>query len=123
MNVGFLDQQEIVSKVLRSQVCSPSLRTQLPTVRTRNVSRSLGLYPAKTCWKVLPYPYVCQVCLFVCQCSPGAGCGEPASLMSDQRSQSGGITTHRALSLCAGAYPCGRRQKPYLLTGRAGQVC
>ena len=58
---------------------------------------------------------MCATYVCVCLTSlPGVAPGDRASLTSDRRSESGTITTPMAPNFCAGAYPLGRRQKPYL---------
>ena len=72
MNDGFLDHKGMVSKVLRSKVCPPSLGTSVPTVRTRNWSTTIGFYPAKPCLTVLYHTPKCTMYVFVCLTSlPG----------------------------------------------------
>ena len=56
MNGGCLDWGTRTTKVLRSKVCPPTLGTRVPTVRTPNWSRPVGVHPAKPCLTVLPYP-------------------------------------------------------------------
>ena len=51
-------------------MCLPSLGTSVPTVRTPDWSRPMGLYPSL---QGLPYPYVCYVCLCVSHFSPRRG--------------------------------------------------
>ena len=95
-------------------MCPPSLGTGVPTVRTPDWSRPMGFYPS-----LLGYNTP-KCATYVCMCltsRPGVDPGDQASLMSDQRSYSGTITTPMAPNFSAGAYPLGRWQKPYLLGG------
>ena len=102
-------------------MCLPSLGTSEPTVRTPDWSRSMGFYPSL---QGLPYPYVCYVCLCVSHFSPQRGSRRPRfadvgpKVLIRYYYHSYGAKFSVLAPILGG-----RRQKPYLLEGRGGQVC
>ena len=101
-------------------MCLSSLGTSEPTVRTPDWSRPMGFYPSL---QGLPYPYVCYVCLCVSHFHPGVA---PNSMgiadVGPKVLVSSVPLRWRPISVLAPILG-GKRQKPYLLEGRGGQVC
>ena len=63
MSSGFLDQGGMTSKVLRSEVCPPSLGTSVLTLRTPNWCRPVGFYPSRRCYHTPECATFFRVCL------------------------------------------------------------
>ena len=102
-------------------MCLPSLGTSKPTVRTLDWSRPMGFYPSL---QDLPYPYVCYVCLCVFHFSPRRGSRRPGFAdVGPKVLIRYYYHSYGAQFLCWRLSLGARRQKPYLLEGRGGQVC
>ena len=88
----------------------------MPTIRTLNWSRPMGLYPS---YRGYDTP---RCATYVCMCLtslPSMAPGDRVSLTSDRRSYSGTITSSMASNFCAGAHPLGKTAKD-LPTRREG---